>query len=174
MISNFLRTLKNAPKVIITTAYPNYALDGFELDVMDYLLKPFSFERFIKAVNKFPSDAQSTVVKNNEEIVANPIPDHIFVKMDRSFQKVLLNNIMYFESDKDFVKIHTTEKYYMELQSLKHYEETLPENFIRIHKSFIINKDKLETIESSRLIINDQKLPVGRNYKDQLFKKLGL
>mgnify|MGYP001801175046 CR=1 FL=1 len=171
---NFLRSINNSPKVIITTAYPNYALDGFELDVMDYLLKPFSFERFIKAVNKFPKESSHETTIHEQVQSADEKQDHIFIKMDRSHQKVYLTNILFIESDKDFVKLHQQDKFFMELQSLKFYEHSLPDNFIRVHKSYIVNKNKIETVESSRLIIDKHVIPIGRNFKEQLFKKIGL
>ncbi|MEO1655436.1 MAG: LytTR family DNA-binding domain-containing protein, partial [Bacteroidota bacterium] len=155
---HFLRSLPFPPKVIITSAYPDYALDGFELDVLDYLLKPFSFERFLKAVNKYPVPSPGISKPKNP---AEGIAEHIFIKNGKSFQRVLLDEILYFESDADFVKIYIPEKFYMELQSLKHYASILPDHFLRIHKSYLVNLRKVEAVEGNQVVIEKKKLPVG-------------
>lgn len=168
---NFLRSINNPPKVIITSAYPEYALEGFELNVMDYLLKPFSFERFIKSINKFPVFNTQPV---ENETSNSPIEKHIFVKVGRALKRVLFRDIIYLKSDKDFVKIFTTVDHYLELQSLKYYEQLLPDNFMRIHKSYLINLDKLSAIKGNQIEIDGSLLPVGRNYRQTLREKLSV
>jgi len=167
---NFLRTLNNPPKVIITSAYPEYALEGYELDVLDYLLKPFSFERFVKAVNKFQSgDAPEITVTEQKEK-----QDYLIIKNGKAFDKVLFKDIHYLMSDGDLVKFITSEKTYMEFQSLKHYEEVLPIQFVRVHKSYVVNLDKLKSLDGNRIYIQDKEIPVGRNFKTHLLQQLNI
>lgn len=166
---NFLRSLNQPPKVIITSAYPEYALEGFELNVIDYLLKPFSFERFITAINKFPTKIATPV---SNKTLNSPIQDHIFVKLGRTLKRVLLEDIVYLQSDKDFVKIFTNTGHFLELQSLKYYEQLLPDNFMRIHKSYLINLDKLVALKGNQVEIAGKLLPIGRNYRETLMKIL--
>lgn len=174
---NFLRTLISPPKVIITSAYPQYALEGFELDVMDYLLKPFSFERFIKAVNKYPTPA--TIVSTPNTISPPPAittaeKHYLFVKQGRRLQKIAYDDILFMQSEKDFVKIFTEEKFHLELQSLKYYAALLPDNFLRVHKSYLVNLDRLMALEGNIIKIQQHDIPIGRNYKEALWKKLDL
>ena len=172
---NFLRSIKNPPTVIITSAYPEYALEGFELNVLDYLLKPFSFERFLSAVNRYESKQIADHLNKSEEVGNTDMPkDHLFVKKDKSFIKVFHSDIIYLESDRDFVKIHTKERSYLELQSLKYYEAELPKNFIRVHKSYLINTRFLSKIDGNKVTVSNQVIPVGRSFKEGLMKKLGL
>ncbi len=168
---NFLRTLKNPPQVIITSAYPQYALEGYELDVMDYLLKPFSFERFIKAVNKYPGKNPAPSLEPNH--LSEPA-QAIFIKSDGSLVKILLDEIIYLKSDKDFVRIFTTQNKYLELQTLSHYERSLPHQFMRVHKSYLVNLEKLESVKGNIIQIKDNQIPIGRTYRDGLLKRLGL
>ena len=166
---NFLRAQKNPPKVIITSAYPQYALEGYELDVVDYLLKPFSFERFLKAVNKVQpqiATAPSTDVKKSDAFV--------IVKNGKAFTKVPLRDVTHFKSDGDLVKIHTDESIHFEFQSLRHHEKTLPDNFVRVHKSYIVNLEKLTSIDGYRLFLDKTEIPIGRNFRTHLLEKLNI
>ncbi len=165
---NFLRTLPHLPKTIITSAYPQYALNGYELDVVDYLLKPFSFERFIKAVNK----VQGSAISQSSESDQNP--DFIIVKNGKVFNKVPMSQINYLMSDGDLVKIFTEEETHMEFQSLRSYEKILSSEFLRVHKSYIINVSKLKSIDGNRLTLGDQVIPIGRQYKKELLTKLNI
>ena len=168
---NFLRTLRHPPKVIITSAYPQYALEGYELDVVDYLLKPFSFERFVKAVNK----VQSTLTTSSLNTETAPKRDFIIVKNGKAFDKVLLEDIDYLMSDGDLVKVFAGAHTYMEFQSLRHYEQVLPDDFMRVHKSYLINLSRLKSIDGHQLKLNgDLTIPIGRNYKSELLRRLDI
>ncbi|HAA15076.1 MAG TPA: DNA-binding response regulator [Cytophagales bacterium] len=172
---SFLRSLPHAPQVIITSAYANYALEGFELSVVDYLLKPFSFERFVAAIQKVnrPTGTQPTVAGAVVEPSAQG-PPAIFVKTGRDYRKVPLQDILYLKAERDFVKIFTKEQYYMELQNLKYYEQRLPDNFLRIHKSYVANLDPILGLVGNQMQYESGLIPIGRSYRPAVLKKLGL
>jgi two-component system LytT family response regulator len=163
-----MKILGDKTRVILTTAYPEFALDGFEHDAIDYLLKPISFERFQAAVEKM----KSRVLPNT---VAIPTPDYIFVKSEHRLLKIMLSEILYFEGLRDYVAIHVAgKKKILTLQSMKSFEESLPApRFMRIHKSYLISMDKIEFIERSRVYIAGNPLPVGDGYKEQLMLRIG-
>lgn len=169
----FLKSLNNPPKVIITTAYREYALEGYELDVLDYLLKPISFDRFLKAVNKYlDSDQQGEVVLHNTQGYAAP-EGFLYIKANKRVHKVLLKNIIYLESQKDYVKIYTGNKEIVTKQALTTFEEKLEEqHFIRIHRSFIVSLEHITGFTASTIEINEKELPIGRNYRQQVFNAL--
>jgi len=163
----FTRSLVRGPKVIFTTAYEKYALEGFKLDVVDYLLKPFSYEEFFKAVQKaqrfFKKDhgALNQVEANNE---------FLFLKSDYKIKRINFNDIQYIEGLKDYVKVYTVNesKPILSLTSLKLLESKLPETkFMRVHRSFIVNLNKIDTIERSRIVFGKAYIPVGDQYKDK-------
>lgn len=166
-----LRTLQNKPLVIFTTAYPNFALESYELDAVDYLVKPIPFERFLKAVNKVKQRISQPVeiVENNN----NPYnADFIFVKTEYKTVKIFLNDILYIESEKDYVAFQLKEEKVMSLLSMKAVEEFLPkENFIRVHRSFIVAFNKIEAIERNNITIHKKLIPIGDSYRD-FFKLL--
>jgi DNA-binding LytR/AlgR family response regulator len=165
---DFLKSLKNPPKVIFTTAFSNYALEGFELNVVDYLLKPFSLERFSKAVQKF----KEIYLMNEKSITPEieELPDYIFVKADKKLIKVHFEDIFFVEGLKDYVMLHTPSGRIVTLQTMKSLEEKLPsDTFIRVHRSFIVNLKLIELLESNSLIVKKKKIPIGKNYKDELF-----
>jgi len=168
---NFLRSLNHPPKVIITTAYPDYAHEGFELDVVDYLLKPFSFERFLKALSKLKNETgEEAADKRNERIASQR---YAFVKADKTLHRVDFDRILYIESDKDYVKIVTEDKNLMLLQTLKHWGKMLPDNeFARVHKSFIVNIAHIDKIAGNQIIIRSETIPIGRHYKKEFLKKI--
>ena len=169
---NFLRSLKNPPKVIITTAYPDYAHEGFELDVVDYLLKPFSFERFIQSLSKLKSETKqdssaSDIEKRDYE------HRYAFVKVDKTLHRVDFEDIKYIESDKDYVKIIRTGENLMLLQTLKHWENMLPERgFARVHKSYIVNISRIDKIVGNQIKIDKATIPIGRHYKQDFLDKI--
>lgn len=169
---NFLRSLKNPPKVIITTAYPDYAHEGFELDVVDYLLKPFSFERFIQSLSKLKSETKqdasaSDIEKRDYE------HRYAFVKVDKTLHRVDFDDIKYIESDKDYVKIIRTGENLMLLQTLKHWESMLPERgFARVHKSYIVNISRIDKIVGNQIKIDNATIPIGRHYKQDFLDKI--
>jgi DNA-binding LytR/AlgR family response regulator len=164
---DFLKSLKDPPMVIFTTAFQNYAVEGFELNAIDYLLKPFSFERFAKAVKK----AEELSSLKHEKIQRED--DYIFIKSDQRLLKVNYNDILFVEALADYVKIHTDDKRYITLQTMKNMEEKLPEKFFkRVHRSYIVSLEKIKTIVGSNVEINGQQIPIGKNYKDGFFDAL--
>jgi len=168
---NFLRSLRNPPQVIITTAYPDYAHEGFELNVVDYLLKPFSFDRFLKALSKIQTSPASTSGQPpKQETTGNRF---VFVKVDKVLHKVSYDEILYIESDKDYVNIVKTNGSLMLLQTLKYWQKLLPKNdFARVHKSFIVNISKIKKIVGNRIELDNRRLPIGRSYKQDFLKKI--
>ena len=170
----FLKSLSNPPLVIFTTAYRNYAIDAFELDVLDYLLKPISFNRFLKAINKYYTrfEEKHQEVKNLS-VGSSPVKDHIFIKKNKTLIKIFFRDILFIESLKDYVKIHTPEEIHMVKYQISNLEQELPEEqFIRVHKSFIVSTQKIATISPRSVGVDDEKIPIGRNYKEFVLKKL--
>lgn len=174
----FLKIAGNKASYILTTAYSQYALESYDLNVSDYLLKPIAFDRFYKAVEKVRNqrqkqDSPTPVVP---EPVATPavtpsIQDFIFVKTEHKIQKIELDDILYIEGLKDYISIFTKNERVITLQNMKKMEETLPKkDFIRVHKSYIIAVDKIESIERSRIAIAGKTIPVGDTYRDAFFK----
>lgn len=166
--TEFVKLLSNPPALVFTTAYPEFAVQGFELNALDYLLKPISFDRFIKAVNKFTSS-----VATNKQASANSNADFIFVKADKKLVKVNFNEIVYIEGLKDYVIIHTPLTRIVTLQTMKSLEEKLPQDiFIRAHRSFIVNLDQITTIQNSTIEVMTKgqikEIPIGNNYKDEI------
>ena len=154
-----LESSKIASQVIITTAYQEYALKGYELQITDYLLKPFTFNRFLQAVNK----AQ----KNLSQKVTDKQVDFIFVKTENRLEKIMLNDILYIEGMRDYQRIHTTSKKIMTLQGFNELEQMIPSHLVcRVHKSFMVAINKIESIERSRIKIADQLIPVSDTYKE--------
>lgn len=180
---DFLRTFKKPPLIIITTAYQEYAMEGYELSILDYLLKPFSFERFLKAVNKAVDQnkllqASIKPTKNTQELI-NTSTDtieqkSIFIKGDKKIHQVKLNTILYLESIGSYVKIHLENEMIITLDRLTNFENTLPKNlFLRIHRSYIIAINKINTIEGNRIKINEIEIPIGQTYKSNISKLYG-
>ncbi len=169
---DFLKTIKNLPPVIITTAYAEFALQGFELDVVDYLMKPFSFDRFLKAVQK----AEETNLNKKRHSTSIPEPekqeDYIFVKSNKKTFKINLNEILFIEALGDYIKIFTLDKMIISYQSLKNLEGMMPQkSFPRVHKSYIISLSRIDNIEGNMIRIRDKQIPIGTNYKAE-FEKL--
>ncbi len=170
-----LNSLRNRPMVIFTTAFEKYALKGFELDVIDYLLKPFSFERFLKAVNKaqdYLAIREKSASRSGKETV--PFPEKfIFVKSDYKLVKINLDDILYIEGLKDYVKIYTGERPVITLMSMKSLEEKLPAtDFIRVHRSFIVNIRKIQFIERGSIRIANKEIPISANYRDLFYQMI--
>jgi DNA-binding LytR/AlgR family response regulator len=163
----FARTLENAPKLIFTTAYEKYALEGFKLNAVDYLLKPFSYEEFLKAAQKARKQAEletgmpQSIEANNQ---------FLFLKSEYKIRRINFNDILYIEGLKDYIKVYTTseDKPVLSLNSIKSLEQKLPEErFMRVHRSFIVNLDRIDTIERSRIIFGKTYIPVSDQYKDK-------
>ncbi len=173
----FLKTLQKRPKVILTTAFRDYAVEGFELNVLDYLVKPIPFERFLVAINKYHG-AQETGTALPPVImppVSGISPDaFIYLKADKKMVKVFLKDILYIESLKDYVKVKTTDKEIITWQRISYLEEKLPdESFQRIHRSYIVAMNKIRSFNAAFIEIGDQELPIGRQYKAGVMKALG-
>ena len=156
-----LRTLPHKPKVVIVSAYRDYALDAYDLDVVDYLLKPVSFERFLKAVEKATSTGDSLLAITQED------PPFIYVKENKQVRKVFLDQILYLESQRDYVRIKLSEHADITTrQTISYYADLLPEEkFLRIHRSFIVAIQRVTAIESTRVHIGEHAIPVGRQFK---------
>lgn len=151
--------------VILTTAYSNYALDGYALDVVDYLLKPIAFDRFCQAVEK---------VQARMSAPAGSIPGSIFVKTEYKIQRVDLEEILYVEARQNYIAIETGQGRIMSLQNIKDIEQRLPVAlFVRVHKSFIVALQKIDTIQRSTIVIGKTAIPIGDSYRENLFKRLG-
>lgn len=170
----FLKTLKHRPMVIITTAYREYALEGFELDVVDYLLKPITFERFLKAVNKFyqmnPDEVQVVANTTSEK---SPEELFIYVKENKKVVKLYISEIKYIEGLSEYVQIFTDKRKIITKTSMAQMEEKLPpENFLRIHKSFIVSIGKIEAFTANTIEIQGKELPIGRSFKNGVLSAL--
>ena len=175
--TDLMRTLQKPPKVIFTTAYRKFAVEGFELDAVDYLLKPISFERFLKAVNKV-METSFKVADNNDisyDQQNNSQNDFINLRADRKNLKIPLNDILYIESLKDYIKVVTTTKNIITKQSISSLEEVLPKNnFVRIHRSFIVAINKIESFTSDTIEIAKHELPISRMYRHEVEKLLNV
>jgi two-component system, LytTR family, response regulator len=166
-----MNVLKTKPMVIFTTAYDSFALQGYELDAIDYLLKPISFERFMKAVDKVYDKLQMQQHIKTEATEQThyilPKDDYIFVKTEFRYEKIDFNDILYIEGMGDYLCIVTVKKKIMTLQGFKKMDESLPKNnFCRVHKSYIVSIDKIESVERNRIKIKEKLIPVSDSYKD--------
>ncbi len=162
----FVKSLEEKPLLIFTTAYSEYALDGFKVEALDYLLKPFTFSEFSQAAQK--ARKQFELIKNApEEIDSNN--DYLFIKSEYKLVRINFSDILYIEGMKEYVRIHlTAQKPVMSLLSMKSLEEKLPENrFMRVHRSYIVNLDKITTVERFRIVFDNVRIPVSENYKEK-------
>lgn len=162
---DFVKSMHHAPKVIFITAYRNYAIESYELDVVDYLLKPISFTRFFKAVNKFKSLSQqsSPTPLPEEKAVQN---DHLYVNTNKKFVKIHFKDILYIESLKDYVQIHLSSDHIITKDSISAFEQKLPNSFIRVHRSFIVNVDQISAFTKTDIEIGEKEIPIGMSYKE--------
>lgn len=168
----FLKTLSKAPAVIFTTAYERYALEGYELSVIDYLLKPFSFSRFLSAVNKA---TELLEFRSKESVPAKPTsnPEFLLINADHKLHRLFVKDILYIQSMKEYVTYFSEQGKIMALGSLKSLEEKLPSSdFIRIHKSYIVAKSRVKSLEGNQLDIGETKLPIGGSYKSDVVANL--
>lgn len=169
---DFLKTLEKRPAIVFTTAYAEYALEGFELDAADYLLKPFDFGRFLKSVNKITHRLEKEPVQKIQIDKTSNAQDFIFVKDGNKLVKVELKDILFIKGSREYVTIHTREKKIMSLQSMKNLEEELPEQFIRVHNSYIINIPAVNSISKQEVEIADEIIPIGITYKKNFQEKI--
>jgi DNA-binding LytR/AlgR family response regulator len=171
----FLKTVKDPPEVIFTTAYKEYALNAFDLAACDYLLKPFSLERFIVAVDKAIEKLNKYIPPAQQITGETRIEDALFVKTDSKIFRIPHKDILYAEASGNYIKIVTPQTTYMPGMTFSQFEQQLPRAlFIRVHRSFIINKSFISLIEGNRVYINKTEIPIGSNYKDPFLKELGL
>jgi len=164
----FSRSLKDGPRVIFTTAFEQYAFEGFKVDAIDYLLKPISYPEFLGAVNK-----AKRWFEHFEKAAGNEARTSIFVKSDYKLIQIEFNNILYIEGLKDYVKfcLENSEKHVLSLMSMKSLEDNLPDSkFMRVHRSFIVNLDKIKTIERNRIVFGKEYIPISENYKEKFQK----
>lgn len=169
--NDFLKTLKHPPKVIFTTAFPEYALEGYELDVIDYLLKPVPFDRFLKAVNKI---FQFSDVKFESQLVTEMNSESfVYFRADRKMVKVMLRDILHIESMKDYVKIITSTGTIITKQSISAVEAMLPDNeFIRVHRSYIVSLRHINTFTTELIEVEKMEIPIGKLYRQGVMKTL--
>jgi len=175
----FMEALYNKPMVIFTTAYEDYALKGFELDVVDYLLKPITFERFLKAVLKARERLQKKKDDSSQSKKAGGASeteeDYIFIKSGGHLKRIEFKNILYIEGMSDYLRIHTDNERIMTLMNFQSMLSLLPSgNFLRVHRSYIINLKRIESIESNSVVISDKHIPISRNFKDELLKQINI
>jgi len=165
---DFLKTLSTPPKTIVTTAYKEHALEGFELNVVDYILKPFSFNRLVKAVNKV---SDSLVANTITKEITSKTSTRFFVKGDKKHHQIDLKDLLYIEAYGNYTKLFLQEEMIISHEKISHYETILNEdNFLRVHKSFIIAIDKIKFIEGNRILIGEHKIPIGQTYKSKVNK----
>jgi DNA-binding LytR/AlgR family response regulator len=163
---DFLRGLKDPPLVIITTAYPNFALEGFELNVLDYLVKPISPERFLKSVNR-----ARDVLNRARDTMERHAEDYFFIKCNNGYEKIFYESILFIEACQNYVTIHTAGEKYMTLTPMRSLEEQLPATgFLRIHKSYIVSIGKIRSLNGNEVSVGLARIPVSKNYKDELMK----
>lgn len=175
----FLKLTQGKCKAILTTAYPQYALEGYEYDVIDYLIKPIGFDRFVKAIQKaqgyFFDKTEEATTNLIEHLPVQELPDFIFVKVEHKIKKINIPDILYLEGLKDYVSIFTISERILTLQTMKKIEESLLpfRRFIRVHKSYIVALDKIDYVERQRIFIGKNSIPLGDTYKEEFLKMLG-
>jgi len=170
---DFIKTLKNPPQIIVTTAYREYAIEGYELNVLDYLVKPISFSRFLMAVNKLKTRNHGDVLFSS---VGVPSTErlHLFVNVNKKMVKVYIDEILYIESKKEYISIVTKEKSFLTKYQLSEIEEQLSKNnFLRVHRSFLVSKAKIVAFTATEIEIAGQQIPIGRSYKELVNSMLG-
>lgn len=164
---DFLRTLNHPPKVIVTTAYKEFALEGFELNVSDYLLKPFSFERLVKAVNTVVTTLPQPKIEPSKPIKNKP--NRFFIKGDKKYHQITTDELLFIEAYGNYTKLFFKDDMLVSHEKISAFESYLPEgNFLRVHKSFIVSIDKVKSIEGNRISIETYTIPIGQTYKTQI------
>jgi DNA-binding LytR/AlgR family response regulator len=169
-----LRSLKNKPQVILTTAYREYAFEAFDLDVVDYLLKPISFDRFLRGIGKIKQLKRHVEMISNDDMTVPSFNDaYLYLKENREMVKVFLNDILYIESLRDYVRVKMSKQEVITYQKISYLEQKLPANkFIRVHRSFIVATDKVISFTPTSVRVNTIEIPIGRNYKNTTLKVL--
>jgi len=165
----FVKSLQHPPAIIFTTAYREYAVESYELDVVDYLLKPITFNRFFKSINKFfDKNNNKEITSSSSPLTAEAAESFIYVNTNRRFVKIQFEKVWYVESLKDYVRIHTEEQKIMTKDKISEFEKKLPDYFIRIHRSFIINTKKITAFTQHDIEINGEEIPIGISYKKEV------
>ena len=169
---SFLRTLKDPPTIIMTTAYPDHAVESFEFEtIVDYLVKPFSLERFLKAIQKIQRFQGQSVQKEASKTVS----DTLFLNVDKTFYKIQFPDIYYVESERNYLTLVSKQQKLSFIGSLRTWKEKLPESqFVQVHKSFVVNKDHVDKIAGNEIYIQDKRIPIGRTFKAKLFEVLNI
>ena len=166
----FVKSLQHPPSIIFTTAYRQYAVESYELDVVDYLLKPITFTRFFKAINKYFNTLNPNANTPQVAPIATPIPEaYIYVNANRKHIKVFFKDILFVESLKDYIRIHTDEKSIVTKDKISEFETKLPDSFLRVHRSFIVNTEKITAFTANDIEIAKHEIPIGISYKQQVF-----
>ncbi|MDB5086047.1 MAG: Two component transcriptional regulator, LytTR family [Mucilaginibacter sp.] len=171
---DFLKVTKNPPMVILTTAFPNFALEGFKLNVLDYLLKPITFDRFFMAVNK-ARDYQRFLAFSSNTNPQKPVPveDFFFIKCGNKYEKIFFDDVLYLESMQNYVNIFTTKGKYITLINLKNLEQSFDNSsFMRVHKSYMVSIRKIEVIEGNEIFMQSFRIPLSRSYRDQVLEQV--
>ncbi len=169
--TDFLRTLSHPPKVIFVTAYDHYAVEGYDLDTVDYLVKPVSFERFLKAVTKVKRLVDNETTKRTEEYIPNP-EAFVYLKVDKHMQKVLINDIEYIEGWKHYIKVFLAGgRHLLVKESITAIENLLSEHkFLRVHRSYIVSMNRISGYNGLSVLVNSAEIPIGRLYKQEVMK----
>jgi DNA-binding LytR/AlgR family response regulator len=162
---DFVKSLETPPKIIFTTAHRDYAVVSYELNVVDYLLKPISFMRLFKAINKYKELVGSQIIERPKEVETSN--DHVYVNSNKKFIKISFNEILYVESIKDYVRIHLNDQSVITKGTIGNFLEKLPKNFIRIHRSFVVNTKKITAFTSLDVEIGTKEIPIGASYKSE-------
>ncbi|MCJ8212027.1 response regulator transcription factor [Mucilaginibacter sp. RS28] len=172
--TDFLKSLKNPPNVIFTTAYSEYALEGFELNAVDYLLKPVSFDRFMRAMDKvYQLYDRKTTLALTHDLPIGDAESYLYLKVERKIIKININDILWIESLRDYIKVVVENQVYISKQKISFLEEMLPERkFVRIHRSFIVALNKIASFYSASVEVSGHELPIGRLYKQDVQKRL--
>jgi DNA-binding LytR/AlgR family response regulator len=165
---DFLKTLTNPPYVIITTAYREYAIEGYDLDVVDFLLKPISFERFLKAINRYCNRTHSTISKNGNSPNKKQDKKYIHIQDGKNIFKLPYEDVSYFEGYGEYVKVITADRTYLVRDSLTEFENKFSPEFLRIHKSYIVNILKITGFSTIHVLLKSMQLPIGRIYRDKV------
>jgi DNA-binding LytR/AlgR family response regulator len=173
--TDFLRSLRNPPFVVFTTAYHNYAVEGFELNSVDYLLKPITYERFYQAVQKVKERLTAKNATQQNVTPSLPAATYLFIKQDTKLVRVNHSQISYIQAERDFSSVYVDGKRMFASMHLKLFEDTLPDvAFMRVHRSYIINLSKVKSIKGNTIELEAIEIPIGANYKEQLFSRLGI
>lgn len=172
---DFLKTLQNSPDIILTTAFSDYAIESYEYNVVDYLLKPFSFQRFVKAIAKANNKATTSQPREtHNEQAKTAVAQTFLIKSGYDLIKIKSDDIMYIHSDSDYTEVATKDKKIISSDSLKQWLEKLNDHFLQTHKSYIVNSDYVSKVSGNQIIINgiEQKIPIGRAYKERFIEKI--